>query len=265
MIRKLTEADRESVMQLAGREPSLNLFIIGDVENFGFERDFQELWGEFDAADGRLKAILLRYDGSYLPYAEGDFDVQGFAELVLSGKKKEMMSGSSYIVDRFAREISFAKEKRLNFAELTTLQESGETVANSHFEVRQAGVEDVEAVCSLLDQIQEFVSSGESMRSGMQRKLQSRTGRSYFVEKDGEVIAVASSTAENSLSAMIVGVATHPEYRGQGLASHLVRRLCADLLAEGRSVCLFYDNPVAGAIYKRLGFKDIGQWSMMYL
>jgi predicted GNAT family acetyltransferase len=265
MIRKLTEADRESVMQLVGREPSLNLFIIGDVENFGFESDFQELWGEFDTADSRLKAVLLRYDGSYLPYAERDFDVQGFAELVLSGKKKEMISGSSPIVNRFAQEISFTKEKHLYFAELTALLGGGELEAQNHLEVKQAGVEDVEAVCSLIDQIQEFGSSGESMRSGMERNLKSRTGRSYFVEQDGKVIAVASSTAENSLSAMIVGVATHSEYRGQGLASHLVRHLCADLLAEGRTVCLFYDNPVAGAIYKRLGFKDIGQWSMMYL
>ncbi|MFB5762461.1 GNAT family N-acetyltransferase [Paenibacillus medicaginis] len=265
MIRKLTEADRESVMMLVGREPSLNLFIIADVENFGFESDFQELWGEFDAVDGRLKAVLLRYDGSYLPYAEGEFDVQGFAELVLSGKKKEMLSGSSPIVDRLAQKISFTKEKRLFFAELITLQEKGETEAGMNFQINQAGVEDVEAVCSLLDQIQEFSSSAESMRSGMQRRLETRTGRSYFVEKDGKVIAVVSSTAENSLSAMIVGVATHPEYRGQGLASYLMRRLCADLLAENRTVCLFYDNPVAGAIYKRLGFKDIGGWSMMHI
>ncbi|TKI86654.1 GNAT family N-acetyltransferase, partial [Bacillus cereus] len=31
---------------------------------------------------------------------------------------------------------------------------------------------------------------------------------------------------------------------------------------ESRTLCLFYNNPVAGRIYKRLGFKDIGMWTM---
>lgn len=27
-------------------------------------------------------------------------------------------------------------------------------------------------------------------------------------------------------------------------------------------LCLFYDNPAAGRIYKRIGFRDIGKWCM---
>lgn len=39
-------------------------------------------------------------------------------------------------------------------------------------------------------------------------------------------------------------------------------KLCHELLAEGKMLCLFYDNPEAGSIYKRLGFEDIGKWMM---
>lgn len=78
MIRKLTEADRKPLMELICKEPALNLFIIGDVENFGFEQDFMELWGEVDSTNGQIKAVLLRFYRSYLPYAEGPFDVEGF-------------------------------------------------------------------------------------------------------------------------------------------------------------------------------------------
>jgi len=29
-------------------------------------------------------------------------------------------------------------------------------------------------------------------------------------------------------------------------------------LKKGKTACIFYDNPVAGNIYKRIGFKKIG-------
>ena len=35
-----------------------------------------------------------------------------------------------------------------------------------------------------------------------------------------------------------------------------------DLLKEGKSLCLFYDNPKAGSIYHRLGFENIDRWTM---
>lgn len=124
---------------------------------------------------------------------------------------------------------------------------------------------DVEAVCALTDIIQEFAGSGSGMRTSLRQTLQSGTGRTYYVEQDGKVIATASTSAENSQSAMIVGVATHPDYRRQGLARRLVAQLCNDLLAEGKSLCLFYDNPKAAEIYEDLGFRRIGAWRMLYL
>ncbi|MGP4075489.1 GNAT family N-acetyltransferase [Halobacillus sp. K22] len=64
------------------------------------------------------------------------------------------------------------------------------------------------------------------------------------------------------MSAMVVGVCTHPEHKNQGYASVCMTKLCQELLAEGKMLCLFYDNPEAGSIYKRLGFEDIGKWMM---
>jgi predicted GNAT family acetyltransferase len=77
------------------------------------------------------------------------------------------------------------------------------------------------------------------------------------------MVSTASTTAENSLSAMVVGVATLLEYKKKGYATQCMVKLCQQLLQEGKELCLFYDNPAAGAIYKRIGFQDIGFW-MMY-
>jgi predicted GNAT family acetyltransferase len=43
MIRQLSAADQAAVLACAGREPEMNLFIIGDVENNGMVSDVQRL------------------------------------------------------------------------------------------------------------------------------------------------------------------------------------------------------------------------------
>lgn len=265
MIRKLTEADREPLMTLLRKEPGINLFILGDVENFGFEQDFMELWGEWDAEPSSIKAVLLRYYRSYLAYAAGPFDVTGFAEILKESTDIEMLSGSTQVVDLFAEHITYKTEKRMHFAELQEWDKKLSRTSSTPESVHKATVNEVEAICALTDEIEEFAGSRESSRRSLEKTLESRTGRTYYMKRDGKVIATASTTAENSMSAMIVAVATHPDHRGQGLATHVVSQLCSEVLAEGRSLCLFYDNPQAAVIYHKLGFRDIGYWSMLYL
>ncbi|MNC24284.1 putative acetyltransferase [compost metagenome] len=252
-------------MTLLGKDPALNLFIIGDVENFGFEQDFMELWGEFRGGDGRLAAVLLRFYGSFLPYADGPFDAAGFAAVMQAGPKFEMVSGSAEVVKAVAEHLNFRTEKQMRFAELRELNSALNAAAASAQAIQKAAPDDADAICSLTDQIDEFISNPDDSRKSLRKTLVTGTGRTYYMERDGQVIATASSSAESSMSAMIIAVATHPAYRGQGLASQLVARLSADLINEGRTPCLFYDNPQAALIYHKLGYQDIGFWTMLYM
>ncbi|MGN1400156.1 MAG: GNAT family N-acetyltransferase [Bacillus sp. (in: firmicutes)] len=86
--------------------------------------------------------------------------------------------------------------------------------------------------------------------------LEKGTARTYYIQQDGIIVSSASTTAENSMSAMVVAVATREEYKKQGCASLCMSQLVDDLLN-----C--YDNPAARAIYKRVGFEDFDFW-MMY-
>ncbi|MBW4080384.1 GNAT family N-acetyltransferase [Paenibacillus sp. S150] len=265
MIRKLGEADREPLMALLRKDPALNLYIIGDVENFGFEQDFMELWGEICGRDGRLKAVLLRFYGSFLPYADGPFDAAGFAGLMKASRGFETVSGSAEAVKAVARHLNVRTEKHMHFAELREPNDTLLSAAASAQAIKKATPADVDDICSLTDQIAEFSSSADASRKSLRKTLETGTGRTYYMEHNGQVISTASTAAENSMSAMIIAVATHPAYRGQGLAGRVAARLSADMLAEGKSLCLFYDNPQAGLIYRKLGYQDIGCWSMLYM
>lgn len=261
MIRKLKEEDNQNVMDFLRDEPSINLFIIGDIEAFGYNADFQEIWGEF-SDNQELNAILLKFHNSFIPYAKDPFDVHGFAEIIKSYTNEPLLSGKADIVEKFEgiEGIHLGRKQKTFFAEC----QSGDQLGKTDLPVKQASISDVDRIIQLRSSIDEFVVN-EKSRDMLVQAMETKTGRTYYIEEDGKLIACASTTAENTFSAMIVGVCTSPMHRQKGLATAVMQKLIKDVLDEGRILCLFYDNPAAGRIYKRLGFRDIGKWKHVSL
>lgn len=258
MIRQLTEKDHEQCMNFAGEKAAENLFIIGDIEAYGYEQPFQKIWGEFDS-EGDLRAVLLKYESNYLPYAPGRFDAKAFSEIMKKDPDWKMLSGLEEVTAQFEPFLEFneAQKKKLYYAKCSQLKGDPEL---SLSEVTAAELEDVERILELARAIPEF-SSSETADS-KKRNMEKGTARTYFIEADGKLVSSASTAAENTLSAMVVGVCTLENYKQKGYATKCMQKLCSDVLSEGKELCLFYDNPKAGSIYKRLGFEDIGKWTM---
>ncbi|MFC0297186.1 GNAT family N-acetyltransferase [Geobacillus jurassicus] len=260
MIRRLTAEDHQQVFSFLRQDPSFNLFIIGDIESFGYDADFQDVWGQFDDA-GSLKAVLLRYYDSFIPYAPDDFDADGVARLIRETARSSsiQLSGKAEIAKQFEGRLPLGRKRTLYFCECQTDEYARQE--NGSFAVKQAGLADVDRILDLRRRIPEF-ETRPSSRDMLVKGMETNSARTYYIEQDGRMVATASTSAENSLSAMIVGVCTDQEHRGKGYASAIVAKLVCDLLAEGKMPCLFYDNPDAGRIYRRLGFRDIGLWAM---
>ncbi|MCA1319300.1 GNAT family N-acetyltransferase [Bacillus tianshenii] len=264
MIRQLTEADHAICYELVKEQAAENLFIIGDIEAYGYEQDFQKLWGDFDE-NGELRAVLLKYQENFIPYAkpQRDFDVKGFTEIMLSDPDFSMMSGLKDITGKLEPFLSDRlKRKRETYYAKCTKLNSATTENVSTAEVCQAIAEDAEDLVEMLNGVPEFSDSIITVER-KRRGIENGSSRSFFIKEDGRMVSTASTTAENSLSAMVVGVATLLEYKKKGYATQCMVKLCHQLLQEGKELCLFYDNPAAGVIYKRIGFQDIGFW-MMY-
>lgn len=260
MIRKLNYNDNDQLIEYLTEEKAINLFILGDIENFGYDKEFQEIWAEFDDMD-EIKAVLLRYFNSYVAYAKGEFSVKDFAEILNNNPNFEILSGIDKVVETLAKYINYKNKKSLYYSELDNDLQLAKDFDRSN--IIQANLTDVDSIFELRKQIIEFTTTKASKIS-FKQTLASGTGRTYMIKDNNKVICTVSTTAENSFSVMVVGVSTHPEYRMKGYASLCMTALCKDILDEGKTLCLFYDNPDAGKIYKRLGFRDIGKWSMLY-
>lgn len=258
MIRKAGRSDNQILMDYLKDEPSVNLFIIGDIENFGYDNEFMDVWVDLDD-HGCIRGVMLRYDGSFIPYSKGEFDVMGFAEIIKGCPRFEAFSGKSGVTEKFEGidGLNIGRRRPTFLCEM----KDGSRLNDVDGRVRKANVGDINGLIGLRSTISEFTSAGAS-RESMERTFLSKSGRTYYIKEDGKIVSSASTTAENSESAMIVGVCTHPDYRGKGYATMCMSAICKDLISEGKTACLFYDNPDAGRIYKRLGFRDIGIWNM---
>jgi predicted GNAT family acetyltransferase len=271
LIRSLAEDDRDEVMALLTPESGRNVFIIGDVENYGFRTEFQELWGDFDSA-GKLRAVLLRYYGSFIPYAPAIFNVDGLAGILLRQRgRMTAFSGLDRVIQSFEACPGIlppeARRRRLFLMELSAAEDVAtfsepQPQFGAGLGAPERAVPDDVPSCLALWRLVDGSAVAVDMEQSLRLELQTGAARLYMFRSHGQVVAMARTTAENSRAAVITGVATHPDYRRRGLATHLLAILGRELLSEGKRPCLFYDNPEAGSIYRRLGFLDIGVWVM---
>lgn len=261
MIRKLTDKDREMVVEYLSDEPAINLFALGDIENYGFESEIQELWGQF--VDGQeLEGVLLRYKNNYIPYYKTDgVDQKAFKEIIFNGYKEGdiFLSGKASILKDFKDLLPGYSYKETYFCQLT---EGSKLKPYDGFDIKLADVSDAKRVYDLIETIDEF--TGHVPPESYEVKIKDKSGRIYYIEnEDGLMETVVQTTAECVQAAMIVGVATIKQSRGRGLMSACLSKMCEELLSEGKSICLFYDNPKAGSVYHAQGFESIDQWVMM--
>jgi uncharacterized protein len=264
MIRKLGFDDKDKVLDFLCVEAAFNLFLIGDIECYGFENENVVFLGSYDDV-GKMNGVLLKFHENFIPYfRDSQFDTQEFRDIIGSDIEKRMISGKESIVSGFKDLLNSPKIKSTYFCELNTDEKLMLSKEKSEDRVKMAQPQDAKRVYDLLDKIDEFRDTDTNSVERIRHNIISGSGRVYYIEdSEGRLLTTAQTTAESSSAAMIVAVATLQEYRGKGLMSECLSRLCRDVLAENKTLCLFYDNQKAGSVYHRLGFETIGRWTIM--
>ncbi|MDF2947239.1 MAG: GCN5-related N-acetyltransferase [Bacillales bacterium] len=263
VIRKLSKNDHEQTLNFLLDETIANLFIIGDILAFGYDEEFQELWGDFDD-DNSLRGLLLKYHSNFIPYAKGDFDIEGFAKIILELKpnlENMYMIGKPEITEQFEKFDAVPGNEKIESYLCEYTEKISEPINFEGIVIKKGGLADIPRILELRKTIECF-DIHDGMLASMELNFKSGTARHFYIEDNDKIVASVSTSAENKYGATIVGVQTNKNYRNRGYASALMTKLITELDNEGKKVGLFYYNPVAGSIYKKLGFRDISKWNM---
>ena len=259
MVKQLFKENEEEIYNLLSKESSLNLFIIGDIENFGFDTDFQQVWGDYSSSE--LKGVLLKYyNNCIIYYKDLHFDENNFYGLIKTFEETHInYGGKKEVLDKFRKFFQDTHKMKDSF--MCEFSKENLQVESKDISYKIGDLDSAEKTYKFINTIEEF-STFQDFEIYKKRFITS-SGRLFYVEdENGEVIHSCESTAECSKGAMIIGVATAKNYRGRGYTTSVLGSLCKILLSEGKKPCLFFDNPNAGRIYLRMGFKKVGTYTM---
>lgn len=264
----LRESDRSAILQYLDAEPEMNLFFYGDICNFGVDRDPVHVFA-LPGKDGGWDALLLQFFENYVLYScRCDYDAAAVAEF-LRGRAVRGFSGKLEVLAPLA---GFFPEKTLRPCYMSRCNHVSaiDGTLPEGASLSRLGADDADELLELLSTIQEFADTyggGPQQLAEERRAMLTNLENGslwYGVRENGRLVSAAQTTADNDRSAMIVSVATRPGFRGRGYASATVAALCRGAFAGGKQfLCLFYDNPDAGRIYRRLGFAELGQYAVL--
>lgn len=255
MIIKVNDTYHSKVINYLKREPDFNLFIIGDIERYGYDNYFLDIWVGIDKK-GHIEGVLLRYFEHLIFYTQGKFNIDEFADFINSLNYIEI-SGKLEVLKKLEHKIGVKCKRRVKLCVLNDLSK----LKDIEIGVRPKKIRfgNINKVVKLYEDIDEFENTTvENIKNGL------KTGRGYCIEIDKKVVAMAKSTLETTTHAMIVGVGTHPNFRKKGLATKCIVKICREIIDENKIPCLFYDNIEAGKIYNKLGFEEKGYWGIYY-
>lgn len=251
-------------MEYCLAEPNINLFILGNIENFGFESPFQDVW--FQRQRGKICGVALRHRDNLLIYSQQlDIDFSEALSFLISSKVR-IVSGKNTVIEKILPYLpTDYPRKEMKFCEL----DNAEKLINETSEVAIATASDAMEIAMAYGQIDEFQGlypSDVSVRyDQIVNRIRTKVGIHMFIRRDGKIVSHVNSAAETGGSGMIGGIMTLPEYRNQGFSSKVISALCKSLDQRKKTACLFHDNPTAASVFLRLGFHETNQWVIIEL
>jgi len=260
MIRKLVEQDRNAVLAYLYQEPTYNIFLIGDIESVGFDADYMTVFAEIDEL-GNYQGVFLNFRDNGIYYSHQEhFNPEFFQHQPLSafthfsGKKELMDLIEPYLVGFKHKPMYFCQASNLLVEPLTD---------KSNIKIMKTQ-EECERLYDLLATIEEFGIYKRTKEQYVEGHMKSLDmGITMYLEEDAKIISTVSTTAETTKNAMVVAVATDLSHRQKGYTTMLMTAVMQYYFEiKKKELCLFFDNPSAGKIYLRLGFKEIGMWDV---
>lgn len=259
MLIKASDKDKKEILSFLKKEPYYNLFIIGDIKQYGLNTDFMKVF--VLKKESRIDSVVLIYHTTLLLYDPNcKLSFNDLNELIKEYKVKNIntaYSTYSRFKDDFANKNKYACH--LQYFAILEKPYNGDT--SLAVKAEENDIHKIVESRYKIDEFGDFVQ-GKSLEDEYKINLisfKNKVSEPFIIKKDNQVIAHSSFAIQTEDLAIIGGVYTLKEYRNHGYASQVVTASSNYALAKNKKPLLFFDNPKAGKIYHKIGYKDFGK------
>ncbi|MFD1736363.1 GNAT family N-acetyltransferase [Bacillus salitolerans] len=250
-IKQLNRSNHREVLRLFGEEIVNYYFLLDGLVSSNYEKTFK-VYGEYD--EDRLVSILVNnFDRNITYYSNQDRDI-GIYSSLLRELNYSKLSGPKVLMEKF---IPFIKVKENTMSYLGVVKNIViERKLPISIKVAKTK-EEIGMQYELLSSTTEFSSSLPKTKSiyiaNEYKRLQESSDRTVYLEINNDMVSSCATIIEDKNSAIIIGVVSNPSYRNKGYGTEVLIGLFELLLEEGKLPYLFYNNPSARSVYKKIG------------
>lgn len=223
---------------------------------------------------GALRCVLLQYyTGINVFSYKNNLDVPATVAF-LQEKQPSMINGPletleklyPYFRETYDFEAGYVTEL-LEKPKDESMSETDESDAETQAEflVEKAGEAELPEIAALIctDEGVGGTYTPEGLAAQLLERQRDGFGRNYFIRQNGRIVCHAGTYAEVDDLAVVSGVITAEDSRGQNLADRVVSKLNKELLAEGKHPCLFYYTKSAARLYAKTGYAAGTGWAKL--
>lgn len=223
---------------------------------------------------GALRCVLLQYyTGINVFSYKNNLDVPATVAF-LQEKQPSMINGPletleklyPYFRETYDFEAGYVTEL-LEKPKDESMSETDESDAETQaeFPVEKADEAELPEIAALIctDEGVGGTYTPEGLAAQLLERQRDGFGRNYFIRQNGRIVCHAGTYAEVDDLAVVSGVITAEDSRGQNLADRVVSKLNKELLAEGKHPCLFYYTKSAARLYAKTGYAAGTGWAKL--
>ena len=257
-MRICNEEDKNRIIDYIGEDYYKCLYMYLDYIKYGLTNPNVNVYIQENNSSINL-LVLTYYTGMHVFSKNMDFNVHELAELI-NEKNPSMICGEKRIISKISTEI---KDYYVEYGWVKCLDQSLAEEANT---IRRANHEDFRKITNLLLSDEGIGASYtfDRLYNQLLELFESKYGRNYVLEDNGEIIAHVSTGAENDKVAIMTDLIVNQSYRHQGIGYKMCRHIANELISEGKKVYLINYTEASSALYEKVGFKICCEWGKMF-
>lgn len=260
MLKKIKNENND-ILDYIGQDYGKCLYLYLDYLKYGVDNKNVKVWLQYDKNNCIDAVILMYYNGMHIYSKLKNCDYEEIRTLIFE-QKPSIICSEKEIIQNLEKITGY----NVKYGWVKELYNTNQILDQKEVNIAEKE-KDFDEIARLLatDFGLTSIQDIKSLSNQIKERNKEKYSRNYYICMDNKIVSHVATGAENKEISIITSVITDEKYRRRGLASKCMKKICYDLIKEGKKVYLINYTEASTALYEKLGFKVLCEYGKLYL